>query len=309
MTAADMMAIMVFDSGRVRLKQDFTDDREALRRVIADLARAADEGERGVGGMFDSGGAFGEDNDTFNLFATDRQLAALQTAVTDLGPLPERKTLIYLGSGLRLSGADNMAQLRATVNAGVRANVTINPIDTRGLVATPPWEVPRARRQVARRSIQYETGFTLLPGSYVIKVLARNTTTGRIGTFQTSFTIPNLQREKVRLPISTVVLTSQRLAAGDALYTVKQKISGDIANPLMDGSQKLVPSVTRIFSMSRPSEVFLQAYERDAAAMRPLVAYVTFSQGGANVLETEPIGLTDGWDPKSGPYPFGSAFC
>lgn len=502
MTAADMVAVMVFQNGRVRLRQDFTDDRTVLRNVIADLVNAADASERGEGSIVDVGGAFGEDDDTFNLFATDRQLAALQTAVTDLGPLPEMKTLIYLGSGLRLSGADNMAQLRATVNAAVRANVTINPIDTRGLMAVPPLggaskpspggigmfsgqiaqsnttrqqqsqdtyyalakdtggramfdnndlslgivqaaravtgyyilgyyttntatdgrfrrvkvsladgmdaevshragyygakdyskfnatdkerqleealkledpitDIPMAMEvnyfqvssaeyfvpisvrmpgseltrprpsgdtqavidmigeikdeygvtirnakdklaftldqaratQVARRSIQYETGFTLLPGSYVIKVLARDTTTGRIGTFQTSFTIPNLEREKVRLPISTVVLTSQRIASGDALYTVKQKISADVANPLVSGGMKLIPSVTRTFSASRPLEVFLQAYERDTASMRPLVAFVTFSQGDAIVFETETLAFADSWDPKTRAVP------
>ncbi len=52
--------------------------------------------------------------------------------------MPEVKTLVYFGSGLRLNGADNQAQLRATVNAAVRANVTLNPIDARGLVAAPP---------------------------------------------------------------------------------------------------------------------------------------------------------------------------
>ena len=73
--------------------------------------------------------------------------------------------------------------------------------------------------QAAPRPIQYETGFTLLPGNYAIKVLARDTTTGRIGTFQKSFTVPNLEREHVRLPISTVVLTSQRVAPrGGALH-------------------------------------------------------------------------------------------
>src|SRR6185503_2593156 len=75
-----------------------------------------------------------------------------------------------------------------------------------------------AASQVARRPIQYEAGFTLLPGSYVIKVLARDGTTGRIGTFLQSFTIPNLEREHVRLPISTVVLATQRVAATDVLY-------------------------------------------------------------------------------------------
>ena len=50
--------------------------------------------------------------------------------------------------------------------------------------------------QLATRPIQYETGFTLLPGKYVIKFLARDAETGRIGTYQTSFTIPNLNARR-----------------------------------------------------------------------------------------------------------------
>lgn len=502
MTPVDMMAIIVFQNGRLSLKQDFTDDRAALREVVRGLMTAADESERGIGANWDSGGAFGENDDTFNLFTTDRQLAALQTAVTDLGPLPELKTLIYLGSGLRLNGADNQAQFRATVNAAVRSNVTINPIDTRGLVATPPLgdasraspggigmfsgtlaqaatirqqqsqdsyyalakdtggramfdsndlslgiaqaaqavtgyymigyyttntakdgrlrrvqvtvngslsadlsyrrgyygakdftrfnaadkerqleealrfedpitDIPMAMEvnyfqlnraeyfvpvslrmpgreltrprasgassvaldmigeikdeygvthrnvrdkleirmdaatasQVANRPIQYETGFTLLPGGYVIKLLVRDATTGRIGTFQTSFTIPNLEREHVRLPISSVVLASQRVARTDALYSVQQKISSDTANPLVHEGQKLIPSVTRTFSASRPLFVFLESYERDAATMRPLVAYVAFYREGAKAFETETLAVRDGWDPKSKAVP------
>jgi hypothetical protein len=49
---------------------------------------------------------------------------------------------------------------------------------------------------VARRPIQYETGFSLLPGNYTIKVLARDTTTGRIGTFIKSFVVPNLSAKR-----------------------------------------------------------------------------------------------------------------
>ena len=80
--------------------------------------------------------------------------------------------------------------------------------------------------ELAKRPIQYETGFTLLPGKYVIKFLARDAETGRIGTFQTPFTIPNLNREEQRMPISSVVLSSQRVPLGDALYTVKPKVGG-----------------------------------------------------------------------------------
>src|SRR4029077_20505459 len=46
--------------------------------------------------------------------------------------------------------------------------------------------------QLGKRPIQYYTGFTLLPGKYVMKLLARDSVTGRIGTFQAAFVIPNL---------------------------------------------------------------------------------------------------------------------
>jgi VWFA-related protein len=502
MTPADLVAIMVFEGRGVSLKQDFTDDRAALGETVRELTIAADARANGTADNWDPGGAFGENDDAFNLFATDRQLAALQTAVTDLAPVPELKTLVYFGSGLRLNGIDNQAQLRATVNAAVRGNVTLNPVDARGLVATPPLgdatrpspggvamfsgtiaqsmttrfqqsqdalyslakdtggramfdnndlslgivqaaeavtgyyligyytkntatdgrfrrvkvtvnadlaadlsyrpgyygdkdfskfttadkerqladalrledpitdipmamevnyfqlssaeyyvpvsvrmpgseltsapargssrveidmigeikdefgvthrnlrdkiEIPLDASGTARLVsglIQYETGFTVLPGNYVIKVLARNAATGRIGTFQSSFTIPNLERERIRLPISSVVLSSQRVAPGDALFTVKQRLATDAVNPLVDDSGKLIPSVTRTFSTSRPLFVLLQAYERETAAMRPLAAFVTFYRDGARVFETEALGVNEGWDPKSRAVP------
>lgn len=495
MTADDLVAVMVFQRGAVRLRQNFTGDRAALRELIQRLVAEADE-NNGGGITFDAGSAFGEDDDTFNLFSTDRQLAALQTAVTDLGPLPEIKTLVYFGSGLRLNGADNLAQLRATVNTAVRSSVTINPIDTRGLEATPPLgdatraspsgigmfngtivqaattkqqqsqdtyyalakdtggramfdnndlslgivqaaravtgyymlgyyatntatdgryrrvkvtlaggldadlsyrsgyygakdygkfnaadkerqlaealraedpitDIPMAAEvnyfqissaeyfvpvsvrmpgseltrprpkgdthaeidmigeikdeygvtirnardkleftldpakaaDVARRPIQYETGFSLLPGNYVIKVLARDATTGRIGTYQKPFVVPNLEREHTRLPISTVVMTSQRVTRADALYSAQQRISSDVANPLVFDGQKLIPSVTHTYSAGRPLYIFLQAYERDSISIRPLVAYVTFYRDDANVFETDPMAV-DEWNPK-----------
>jgi hypothetical protein len=155
-----------------------------------------------------------------------------------------------------------------------------------------------AAADVARRPIQYETGFTVLPGNYTIKVLARDTTTGRIGTFITSVLVPNLEREKVRLPISSVSMTSQRVTPADALFTVQQKISAEVANPLVDGGQKLIPGVTRTLGANRDWYVFLQAYERDATKIRPLVAFMTFYRGGAKVFETDPAGV-DTWDPKT----------
>ena len=119
------------------MKNDFTDDKEKLREVIGILIYGDDQNNDGIPDH-PEGTAFGQNDAEFNIFNTDRQLAALQTAVNMLKGLPEQKTLLYFASGMRLNGADNQAQLRATVNAAIRANVTLNPIDARGLVAMPP---------------------------------------------------------------------------------------------------------------------------------------------------------------------------
>ena len=68
--------------------------------------------------------------------------------------------------------------------------------------------------QLAHQPIEYDAGVTLLPGHYTIKFLARDDETGRIGTFQTSFYIPNLNKVTTQIPISSVVLSSQRISAG-----------------------------------------------------------------------------------------------
>jgi hypothetical protein len=148
--------------------------------------------------------------------------------------------------------------------------------------------------QLATRPIQYETGFTLLPGNYVIKVLARDATTGRIGTFQAPFTVPNLNRETATIPISSVVLGSQRVPLDEALHTVRQKVDATAVNPLVSGGAKLIPSVTRVFVSGREMYVFLQAYQRDGAPQRPLVAFVTLLRDGAPAYQTRPLAVTEG---------------
>jgi hypothetical protein len=157
--------------------------------------------------------------------------------------------------------------------------------------------------QLAARPIQYETGFTLLPGKYVLKLLARDAETGRIGTYQTAFTVPNLLREDQRVPISSVVLSSQRVPLAAALFTVRQKVDAEAANPLVVDGQKMIPSVTRVFSTARDLYVFLQAYQRAATTTRPLVAFVGLYQGQTKVFETAPLAVTEGLDARTKAVP------
>ncbi len=132
--------------------------------------------------------------------------------------------------------------------------------------------------ELAQRPIEYDTGFTLLPGKYMIKFLARDDETGRIGTYQTTFVIPNLNKEVAHIPISSVVLSSQRVELKDALYNAeknKNRAKEEQVNPLVQNGQKLIPSVTRVFRQGQNMYVYLQAYEQ-GCRVQPLVAFVSF---------------------------------
>ena len=61
-----------------------------------------------------------------------------------------------------------------------------------------------------KRNLQYDSGFTLPPGEYTIKFLARENVSGKMGTFESKFTIPNLTAETKWLSTSSVIWSNQR---------------------------------------------------------------------------------------------------
>jgi hypothetical protein len=63
-------------------------------------------------------------------------------------------------------------------------------------------------------------------------------------------------------------------------------VAVETANPLVVNGEKLMPSVTRVFSRRRELYVFLQAYPRDRAMGQPLVAFVALYQGDVKRFET-----------------------
>lgn len=68
----------------------------------------------------------------------------------------------------------------------------------------------------------------------------------------------------------------------DANYNAakaREQAKDNVSNPLVLNGQKLIPSVTRVFSKSRDLYVYLQAYEQGVSTLEPLVAFVSFYQG------------------------------
>jgi len=138
-------------------------------------------------------------------------------------------------------------------------------------------------------------------------VLARDDATGHIGTFQTTFVVPNLNKETKRVPISSVVLSGQRAPMTEAIFNAtkgKEQAKEIAADPLVVNGEKLIPSVTRVFNKSRSLYVYLQAYEGASPApaaagqpavvptVKPLMAFVSFFQNGTKVYETQPQEVT-----------------
>ncbi len=166
--------------------------------------------------------------------------------------------------------------------------------------------------ELARRPIEYDSGFTLTPGRYSIKFLARDDETGRIGTYQTSFVIPNLNKETRRVPISSVVLSGQHIDLKDALYTAakgKDAAKNDAANPLVSNGLKLIPSVTRVFSTDRNLFVYLQAYAGATTpattdkSTTPMVAFVSLYRDQKKAFETAPIAVKPSQGSRLGTVP------
>src|ERR1039457_7045756 len=97
MTQADLVAIMTYSTD-LQVLQDFTADRDRLTRIVGGLSvgeTGMANGSTGDDSEGDTGAAYTQDSSEFNIFNTDRKLAALESAVKMLGNLPEKKQLVY----------------------------------------------------------------------------------------------------------------------------------------------------------------------------------------------------------------------
>jgi VWFA-related protein len=501
MTASDMVAILLFTT-TVQVKTDFTADRDQLRRVIEDLpigdmTDLAAMADTGADDSEDTGAAFVADETEFNIFNTDRKLAAIEDAVKKLAKLPEKKVMIYITGGISKTGVDNQAQLEASINAAVKANVALFPIDARGLMGDPPggaassaasrgsgvytgsqWNTQRAsingsqetlvtlasdtggkafldsndlslgivqaqqefrsyyilgyyttnptldgkyrkitvklnnnttarlearpgyyadkvwgkftsadkemklqealsaadpvteiplaleidyfrisstayfvpisvkvpgsliglkdwkaggetefdfignvlnerkaqvgyvrdnikvhldaasKETLANRSFLYDAGFTLAPGRYRLRFLVRENQSGKMGTFDTRFVVPDLAADSMTLKTSSVIWSGQKDALKAAVGAAEKANQKTVdANPLILGNEKIVPSITRVFRRSQNMYIAFDVYDAAPDPVAPenrrvAVTMSLFNQKGLKAFESAPVTAT-----------------
>jgi VWFA-related protein len=498
-TKDDLVAVMLYTS-MINVLSDFTGDREVLSNIISNLpigemSELAGLADTGADDSEDTGAAFVADETEFNIFNTDQKLAAIEQASRMLSALPEKKALIYFAAGVSKTGIDNQAQLEASINAAVKANLAIYPIDTRGLMADPPgggaskaasrgtgvytgsayntqragindsqetlatlaadtggkvfldsndiaagitqaqqdmksyyligyystnsaedgkyrkisvklndksinaklehrpgyyagkvWakmsgqdkeqqikeaisagdpvtEIPLILQidyfrvsptsyfvpvsikipgsvvalaakggaqmtnfdfagqiqdeqkavvgnvrdnikvkldptKTNRKSFQYDAGFTLEPGKYHMKFLVRENITGKMGTFETRFVVPDLSADTSGLKTSSIIWSNQRepvkQAAGVAEKASKKEIQ---ANPLIVGEEKVVPNITHLFRRSQNLYVNFDVYDarpdpENTKARRVKVSMSLFNSKGVKAFDIGPLDET-----------------
>lgn len=149
--------------------------------------------------------------------------------------------------------------------------------------------------QVVRKSIQYDTGVTLTPGTYKLRFVARENGQGKTGTFETPFTIPDLASGQA-LRVSSVILSNQREPVTQQMAGVKNDKKLMAINPLIDDGQKLLPNVTRVFHPGQNVIVYVEVYDPTIPASLPenfrradVEASVALYQKDKKVFETEPV--------------------
>src|SRR5580704_11637910 len=142
MRPADIVALVSL-STNMRVDLDFTDDKTKILSVLSSYSSGSGEGfamgdTGSAEGAAETGGSFTPDDTDYNTFSADWKLLALQSTMQALGKIQQKKSLIYFSNGISQTGTDNQSALRAATAAAVKNNVSIYPVDVRGLQAFPP---------------------------------------------------------------------------------------------------------------------------------------------------------------------------
>jgi len=146
---------------------------------------------------------------------------------------------------------------------------------------------------VQKKNVQYDTGMSLLSGNYHLKFVVRENQTGRMGSFETDISVPDLKGQPLKM--SSVVLASQ-------IQPAKKSAN---PNPLIHDGSEIIPSITRVFSATQHLLLYYEVYDptprtvadstrgRQSKPGIRLLSNVAFFQGQAKAYESSLVELTE----------------
>jgi len=141
-----------------------------------------------------------------------------------------------------------------------------------------------ASAEVQKKNVQYDTGVSLPPGKFHLKFVVRENETGRMGSFETGFEVPDLKPQ--RLKMSSVVLASQVEAAK----------KGSTPNPLVQDGSEIIPNVTHVFSSSSHMSLYYEVYDPgrvESGRGIHLTSSIALFRGKNKVFESSPVEVTE----------------
>jgi len=138
---------------------------------------------------------------------------------------------------------------------------------------------PETADDLKKKTVQYESGFEMPPGTYHLKMVVRENQDGAFGSYETDFVVPDVRRETVRL--SSVVVGTQ-------LQPVSRRTD---ANPLIKDGRELVPNVTRVVSSSQHLYFYYEVY--DPSSPVKLLTSIAFFRGRQRAFETPLVQQTE----------------
>ena len=137
-------------------------------------------------------------------------------------------------------------------------------------------ELPaEASATLAGKQVLYQSGVTLPPGRFSVKVVVRENGTGTIGSFEAPVTVPDLG--KTPLKVSSVVLSTQL-----------QSVKGRSDNPLVRDGVQLLPNLTHVVGRDQNLFFYYEVYDPSMAEGKgpELRTSLAFYRGKVKVLET-----------------------
>jgi VWFA-related protein len=134
---------------------------------------------------------------------------------------------------------------------------------------------------LAGKQVLYQSGVTLPPGRFGVKVVVRENESGLTGSFEAAILVPELKSAAPRL--SSVVLSTQTQPAA----------RGRSENPLIGDGVQLLPNLTHVVGRDQKMFFYFEVYDPSLEAAAPeLRASLAFYRGKVKVLETPVVERT-----------------